>query len=185
MTPLRPIAMALLGALVALTTQVWANTGTMLRDDQLRATAAATAPVIAQVPRGANVEVLGRQGGWTQIRVGGRTGWVRMLSVRSSETVQRDVGRELAGVIGMGTRQADPSRVVAVAGVRGLTLTEQQLKEARFNAQELERLERYAVSRKEAQAFAREGGLVARAVDYIPAPAQARRQSSPWEEPQW
>lgn len=185
MKRLRYIATVLLGWLLAWAMPVWANTGTMLRDDQLRAAASATAPVLAQVQRGANVEVLGRQGGWTQIRVGGRTGWVRMLSVRTSDTAQRDVGGELAGVIGMGTRQADPGRVVAVAGVRGLTLTEQQLKEARFNAQELERLERYAVSRAEAQAFAREGGLVARAVDYIPAPAQARRQSSPWEEPQW
>ncbi|MFN3593334.1 MAG: SH3 domain-containing protein [Thiobacillaceae bacterium] len=183
MTRLRYIATVLLSWLLAWAMPVWASTGTMLRDDHLRGAASATAPVIAQVARGANVEVLGRQGGWTQIRVGGRTGWVRMLSVRTSDTAQRDVGGELAGVIGMGTRQADPGRVVAVAGVRGLT--ERQLKEARFNAQELERLERYAVSRAEAQAFAREGGLVARAVDYIPAPTQASRQSSPWEESQW
>lgn len=183
MTRLRYIGLALLGWLLASATPVWANTGTLLRDEPLRASASASAAVVTQVARGTSVEVLARQGGWTQIRVGGRTGWVRMLSVRTSEGAQRDVGGELAGVIGMGARQADPGRVVAVAGVRGLT--EQQLKEARFNAQELERLERYAVSRAEAQAFAREGGLTARAVDYIPAPTQARRQSSPWEETQW
>ena len=175
----------LLGVVLTLASPAWASTGTMLRDDRLRAFASATAPVLTQVARGTNVEVLGRQGGWTQVRVGGHTGWVRMLSVRTSETAQRDVGGELAGVIGMGTRQADPGRIVAVAGVRGLTLNEQQLRQARFNAEELERLERYAASGAEAQSFAREGGLNARVVDYIPAPAQARQQSSPWEEAQW
>lgn len=185
MTYMRYIATVLLGWLLAAAIPVWANTGSLLRDEPLRAAASATAPVLARLARGTSVEVLDRKGGWTQIRVAGRTGWVRMLSVRTSETTQRDVGAELAGAIGMGTRQADPNRVVAVAGVRGLTLTEQQLKSARFNAQELERLERYTVSRAEAQAFAREGGLVARAVDYLPVPAQAQRQTSPWEETQW
>lgn len=183
MTLLRYARPALLGALLLLAWPAWSASGTMIRDDQLRAAASATAAVTAQVPRGASVEVLVREGGWTQIRVGGRTGWVRMLSVRSTDSAQRDVGGELAGVIGMGTRQADPSRVVAVAGVRGLN--EQDLKAARFNAQELERLDRYVVSRAEAQAFAREGGLSARTLDYLPAPTQANRQTSPWGEPQW
>lgn len=182
MTVLRYARPAFLGALLLLAWPAWSASGVMLREDQLRVAASATAAVMAQVPKGANVEVLARQGGWTQIRVGGRTGWVRMLSVRATETAPRDVGGELAGVIGMGARQADPGRVVAVAGVRGLN--EQDLKAAHFNAQELERLERFAVSRAEALAFAREGGLVARPIDYLPAPAQAERRSSPWEEPQ-
>lgn len=183
MTSLRYARQAVLGAFLFLTWPAWSASGAMIRDDQLRAAASATAAVTAQVPRGANVEVLARQGGWTQIRVSGRTGWVRMLSVRTFDTAQRDVGGELAGVIGMGTRQADPGRVVSVAGVRGLS--EQDLKAAPFNAQELERLDRYAVSRTEAQSFAREGGLAARSIDYLPAPAQANRESSPWGETQW
>ncbi|MGQ9686191.1 MAG: SH3 domain-containing protein [Thiobacillaceae bacterium] len=183
MTLLRYARHAVLSAFLFMACPAWSASGTMLRDDQLRAAASASAAVMAQVPRGASVEVLARQGGWTQIRVSGRTGWVRMLSVRTTDSSRRDVGGELAGVVGMGTRQADPSRVVSVAGVRGLS--PQDLQAARFDAQELERLDRYAVSRAEAQAFAREGGLAARRVDYLPAPAQGERQSSPWEEPQW
>lgn len=181
MTSIRLARCAVLGAFLFMAWPAWSASGTMIREDQLRAAASATAAVTAQVPRGASVEVLARRGGWIQIRVFGRTGWVRMLSVRTTDSTQRDVGGELAGVIGMGTRQADPSRVVSVAGVRGLS--EQELKAARFDAQELERLDRYAVSRAEAQVFAREGGLNARRVDYLPAPTQD--QSSPWEEPQW
>lgn len=183
MTSLRSARHVLLWALLLLPWPTWSTSGTMIRDDQLRAAASATAAVTAQVPKGASVEVLSRQGGWTQIRVGGRTGWVRMLSVRSAESAQRDVGGELAGVIGMGTRQADPGRVVAVAGVRGLSA--QELKAARFNAQELDRLERYAVSRAEAEAFARAGGLTAQRLDYLPAPERNERQASPWGEAQW
>ncbi len=172
-----------LGILLLVALPAWSASGTMIRDDQLRAAASTTAAVTAQVPKGAGVEVLARQGGWTQIRVSGRTGWVRMLSVRTTGAAQRDVGGELAGVIGLGTRKADPGRVVSVAGVRGLS--EQDLKAARFNAQEVELLERYVVSRSEAQSFAREGGLAARSIDYLPAPAQDNRQTSPWGEPQW
>ncbi len=161
----------------------WASSGILLRDEALRAAASATAPVTAQVAKGASVEVLSRQGGWTQIRVSGRTGWVRMLSVRTTESVQRDVGGELAGVIGLGSRQADPSRVVSVAGVRGLT--EQDLRNAQFSAQEIERLERYAVSPDEARAFARQGGLAAQRLDYLPTPGRGGTRSSPWEETQW
>lgn len=183
MTSLSHARLFLLSTFLLAALPAWSAGGTMIRDDQLRAAASATAAVMAQVPRGAAVEVLARQGGWTQIRVSGRTGWVRMLSVRTTETAQRDVGGELAGVIGMGTRQADPGRVVSVAGVRGLS--EQDLKAARFNAQELELLDRYAVSRNAAQSFAREGGLAARSIDYLPAPAQSDRQSSPWGDAQW
>jgi uncharacterized protein YgiM (DUF1202 family) len=183
MISLRLALNTLWGAFLLLAWPVWSASGTMIRDDQLRAAASATSAVVAQVPKGAGVEVLARQSGWIQIRVGGRTGWVRLLSVRTSEAAQRDVGGELAGVIGMGTRQADPSRVVSVAGVRGLDV--QDLKAGRFNEQELERLDRHAVGRPEAQSFAREGGLAARPLDYLPAPAQTNRQSSPWGEPQW
>lgn len=183
MTSIRLARCAVLGAFLFMTWPAWSASGTMLREDQLRAAASATAAVTARVPSGASVEVLARQGGWLQIRVSGRTGWVRMLSVRTTDTARRDVGGELAGVIGMGARQADPSRVVSVAGVRGLS--PQDLQAGRFDAQELERLDRYAVSRAEAQVFAREGGLAARRVDYLPSPAQAERQSSPLEEPQW
>lgn len=183
MSPLSAARAVLLCALLLYAGAALAATGTLLRDETLRATPSATAAATAELSKGANVEILARQGGWLQVRAGSKTGWVRLLSVRASAASQRDVGGELAGVIGMGTRQADPGRVVSVAGVRGLS--EQDLKAARFNAQELELLDRYAVSRAAAQAFAREAGLASRSIDYLPAPAQNERQSNPWGEPQW
>jgi hypothetical protein len=160
----------------------FAASGTMIREDDLRASPSATAAVLARVPGGTSVEVLGRQGGWTQVRVGARTGWVRMLSVRGGVSAQRDVGAELAGVVGLGTRPADPGRVVAVAGVRGLT--ELDLKAAPFNSQELDRLEAYAVNRAEAQSFARQAALAARPLDYLPAPRKDQPNAT-WGDAQW
>lgn len=181
MTLMRSARYAVLSALLFVAWPAWSASGTMLREDKLRAAASATAAVLAKVPKGASVEVLARQGGWLRIRASGKTGWVRMLSVRTRASAQRDVGGELAGLVGMGTQQADSSRVVSVAGVRGLS--PQDLQTAQFDAKELARLDRYAVSLTDAQVFAREGGLAAQRVDYLPAPAQAKQ--SPWEELQW
>ncbi len=182
MQAMRMIRYALLGLFLPLAWPVWPASGTMIREDELRASPSATAAVLARVPGGASVEVLARQGGWTQVRVGTRTGWVRMLSVRGGVSAQRDVGAELAGVVGLGTRPADPGRVVAVAGVRGLT--ELDLKAAPFNSQELGRLDTYAVDRAGAQSFARQAALAARPLDYLPAPRKAQPNAT-WEDAQW
>ncbi|MDW8322508.1 MAG: SH3 domain-containing protein [Burkholderiales bacterium] len=178
----RPWVGGLTAAWIAVVSSAHAAQGVLLRDESLRAAASATAAVTGQAARGSVVEVLARQGGWMQVRTNGRTGWVRMLSVRLSEGGERVSGADLAGVVGLGTRQADPSRVVAVAGMRGLT--EQELRAARFNAEELARLDGYAVGRAEAEAFAREEGLAPRALAYLPAPARNRSRVNTWEEPQ-
>lgn len=171
---------AALAANLLLACAAWAGPGVMIREDQLRSAASPTAAVTGKVSKGASVEVLSRQGGWTQIRAAGKTGWVRLLSVRAGAAAQSDVGGELGAVLGMGTRQSDPSRVVSVAGVRGLN--EEDLKAARYSPQEIERLERYAVGRGEAEQFARQAGLASRQVEYLPAPVKQAGADSPWGE---
>jgi hypothetical protein len=81
-------------------------------------------------------------------------------------------------VVGAATTQSDPSRVVAVAGLRGLN--DEQLKQAKFNADELARMEAQAVSAAQARSFAGQSGLVAANVPALPAPRPAQ-SSSPWE----
>lgn len=152
---------------------VWAAPGVMLRDDSLRSAPAATAPVLGTVAKGQTVEMLGRQGAWSQIQVGNRTGWVRLLSVRGGAAAQTDVAGELAGVLALGTTRRDPGRVVAVAGVRGLS--EEELKLAQYDPRQIERLESYAVTQAEAARFAAEAGLARRELAYLPAPQSAAR----------
>lgn len=158
----------------------WAASGVMLRDEVLRGAASATAPQVGNVARGAGVEVLARQGGWTQVRVGGRTGWVRVLSVRADAPASTAA---LGGLVEAGTTRRDPSQVVAVAGLRGLT--EEQLKTARFDAAELARLHQYAATRADAEQFARAAALQRRELGYLARPAGEgdRRDASPWQSP--
>lgn len=139
----------------------WAAQGTLIKDDDLRSSPSASASRIASVDKGSAVEVLGRQGGWTQIRAEGRTGWVRILSVRTSVTTGSPA--DLAAL----TSRRD-GQVVAVAGLRGLN--EEELRTARFSAGELMQLDRYQVDQAEARSFARAANLVSRQVAYLPEP---------------
>jgi hypothetical protein len=149
----------LLLALLAL--PAWADTGSMIRDDTLRSAPSASAAKVASVSKGSSVEVLARQGGWTQIRAGSHTGWVRILSVRGSVS-----GSSAGDLAALASRR--DNQVVAVAGLRGLN--EEELKAARFNPQELMLLDRYQVDQTEAKRFARAANLVARQIPYLPAP---------------
>lgn len=154
-------------------TPAWAASGTMIKSDAMRQSASASAASVGQVGKGDSVEVLARQGGWTQIRYSGMTGWVRILSVKVAGD---STGGSALGLLELGTSRRDPSRVVAVAGVRGLN--EEELRGARFNASELLRLDQYLSSRNDAEQFARVAGLRARDVAYIDPPKQ-QRQSAP------
>lgn len=144
---------------------VWAAPGTMIKDEDLRATPSGTAAKVASVGKGSSVEVLARQGGWTQVRAGGRTGWVRILSVRT--TVSTTGAGDLAAL----TAKRD-GQVVAVAGLRGLN--EEELKTAKFNLQELKLLDGYKSDQAGATRFARAANLVSRQVAYLPEPKPER-----------
>ena len=119
-----------------------AASGTMIKNDDLRASAASGSALVGRASKGATVEVLKRQGGWTQIKHAEKTGWVRILSVR---LVADSGGNLLGGLAQLGGSRPDSRRVVAVAGLRGLN--EAELRGARFNATELARLDQYVCSR--------------------------------------
>lgn len=145
--------------------QAWAVTGTMIKADALKAGATTASATVGQVGKGATVEVLQRQGGWTQVKHGSATGWVRILSVRLAAGSSASA---LGGIVQMGSSRADSSRVVAVAGLRGLT--EDELRGARFNANELGRLHQFASSRADAEQFARGARLQSARIAYIKRP---------------
>lgn len=153
----------------------WAIDGVMLRDDSLRATASTAAKTLGKVNKGSKVGLLARQGGWTQVRANGKTGWVHLLSVRSNVPTGASKP-DLAGVVTL-TEKRDPNKVVAVAGLRGLT--EEELRKAQYDGQEMQRLEQQATASAEARRFAEEGQLGSRQVAYLPAPKPATDNTSP------
>jgi len=151
-------------SLALLALPVWAAPGTMIKDEELKSSPSASAANVAGVAKGSAVEVLARQGGWTQVRANGRTGWVRILSVRGS--VSTGSAADLAALTAKREGQ-----VVAVAGLRGLN--EEELKAAKFNAQELQLLDRYRSDDADATGFARAANLARRQVPYLPDPKPA------------
>lgn len=162
----------LLGAVLSVST-VQAAPGTLLRDESLRSQASATAPVTARVSRGTAVDIVTRRGGWLQVRTARAEGWVRLLSVRAGQGGSGGAG--LGDMVGVATRRSDPSRVVSVAGVRGLS--EDQLRQARFDADELARLDNHTATLPQARSHASRAGLASVNVPALPRP-QAHMEPS-------
>lgn len=167
-----PVALALCAAW----TPAWAASGTVLRAEKLYSQPSATSKVAASVAKGASVEILAKQGGWLRVKAGKSTGWIRLLSVRAGTGGLGGTG--VRDVVGAATTKSDPSRVVAVAGLRGLN--EEDLKQAKFNAAELARMETRNVSAAQARSFASQSGLAAVSVPDLPRP-QAQKPSSTWD----
>lgn len=153
--------------------------GLALKDENLLAQPSASASSIGKMAKGSSVDIVAKQGGWLQVKVGKTQGWVRLLSVRAGAGGAG--GNGLAGVAGVAsaaTQKSDPSRVVAVAGVRGLN--EEDLKSAKYSAEEMARLDKYAVSAAQAQAFADKSGLKSQNVAGLPKPKVEPQSSSPF-----
>jgi len=158
------------------TASAWAATGTVLRNEKLYSQPSSGSAVAADVAKGTSVNILSKQGGWLRVTAGRTTGWIRLLSVRAGEGGVGGAG--LGDVVGAATTRSDPSRVVAVAGLRGLN--DEDLKQAKFNAEELARLNSWQVTPSQAQTFASQSGLATVKVTSLPDPKPAK-SSSPWE----
>ncbi|HMA12381.1 MAG TPA: SH3 domain-containing protein [Steroidobacteraceae bacterium] len=163
-------------ALWAASASAWAAPGTVLRAEKLYSQPAATSKVTASVPKGARVEILSKQGGWLRVQSGKSTGWIRLLSVRAGAGGLGGTG--VGDVVGAATTKSNPSRVVAVAGLRGLN--DEDLKQAKFNGDELARMEGHNVTAAQARSFAGKAGLAAVNVPELPKPKTAQ-SSSTWE----
>jgi hypothetical protein len=157
----------LLGTLLLAAQAAWAaDTGTLLKTDELKAEPFRDAKKLATLVSGDKVSILGKDGGWYKVKSAKGSGWVRMLSIRKGEV--RKSGGDAAGLLGVASGRAGTGKVVATTGIRGLN--EEDLKSARFNVEELKLAESYATPRADAQKFAAQAKLEARQMDYLPEP---------------
>lgn len=161
--------------LLAAATSAQAASGTVLRNEKIYSQPSSGSAVAANVAKGTGVNVVSKQGGWLRVTSGRTTGWIRLLSVRMGEGGLSSSG--LSDVAGAATTRSDPSRVVAVAGLRGLN--DEDLKQAKFNPDELARLDAWSVTNAQASKYAGQAGLVAVNVPSLPEPKQ-EQSSSPW-----
>ena len=163
-------------ALCLATASALAAPGTVLRNDKLYSQPSAASKAAGSVSKGASVNILAKQGGWLRVTSGTSTGWIRLLSVRAGAGGLGGAG--LGDVVGVATTRSDPSRVVAVAGLRGLN--DEDLKQAKFNGAELAKLNTWQATPAQARSFAAQAGLKTANVAALPAP-QPAQSSSPWE----
>jgi hypothetical protein len=147
-----------------------ADTGTLLKADQLRAEPFRDANAVATLAPGDRIEILQRQGGWFRVKTAKGAGWVRMLSVRRGEAGKANAKGEVTGLLSLVSGRAGTGKVVATTGIRGLN--EEQLKAAKYSESELKLSDSLVVGRAEAAKFAARGKLAPRAIDYLPAPTQ-------------
>jgi len=131
-----------------------AETGSALKNDNLRAEPYADAKVSGSFKRGDSLEILKKQGAWLQVKTRKSTGWVRLLSVKRGTAT---TGNQAAGVLAVASGRAGTGQVVSTTGVRGLS--EQELKAAKFNETEVKTLESYTLSAEQGQQFAKAGNL--------------------------
>lgn len=140
--------------------------GTALKADEIKSEPFSDAKSIATLAVGDKVGILNRDGGWLNIKSAKGSGWVRMLSIRKGDASKG--GGDLAGVLGMVSGRAGTGKVVSTTGIRGLN--EEELKTARFNADELKLAESFFTTRVEAEKFAKNGKLKSQQFDYLPEP---------------
>lgn len=139
--------------------------GAMSKADNMKAEPFRDAKSVKALAVGEKLDILSKQGGWFKVKAGKSTGWVHMLSVRKGDA--KKGASQTSGLLALSSGRAGTGKVVATTGVRGLN--EEELKAATFNEAELQRAEANASSKADAAAFAKQGKLVARSFDYLPA----------------
>jgi len=148
-----------------------AEYGYTLSSTELKDAPFTDANTLATLPEKTKVEIISRQGAWLQVKEQ-QKGWVRLLSVRIGEgsTMSGDSG--LKSLVNLGLGRSSSTGVTVATGVRGLS--EADLKNARPNPQELEKLRRMTIPPAEAQKFAASAKLSAQQINYLPEPAQTQ-----------
>ncbi len=136
------------------------ETGTVLKADILRVEPFADAKTTGNLNKNDAVDILSKKGAWLQVKSKSASGWVRILSVKRG-------GASASGsnIADIASGRAGTGKVVATTGIRGLSAEE--LKAAKFNEDEMKKMESHAVSASDAQKFASAGGLSSIQLAYL------------------
>jgi hypothetical protein len=153
------------------------TTGTLARNEPLRAEARDDATTVQKLNKGAKVQVLFREGAWYRVDHDGQLGWVRLYWVRTGgakvERANAAPVRSIADSIAAARSRRNQNQITASLGVRGLS--EEELKGAHYDAEQLAKLDKLAVDTAAAERFAAAGPVTGRSVDEITAGRSSRR----------
>lgn len=139
-----------------------ADAGTALKMDKLRAEPFADAKTVGSLNKNDSVDILSKKGAWLKVKSKKSTGWVRLLSVKRGSVSKSN---HASGIANVASGRAGTGKVVSTTGIRGLSAEE--LKAAKFNEEEMKKLESYALSAADAQNFAKAGGVNTTQLSYF------------------
>ena len=152
-----------------------------VRATEVQAQSQSDAATLATLPENTRVDVLRRSGAWSEIKTtNGQTGWVRMMSLRFDGGAAQPEGRDgTDNSVSALTKLLSTGRTSGTAtvttGVRGLS--EADLQNARANPAELQRMQRYAVQKDAAHAFAQRTKLSPVQIEYLLEPVPVHQNT--------
>ena len=133
---------------------------TAIKADSLRKEPFADAQSVGSLNKNDSVEILNKKGAWLQVKSKKSTGWVRLLSVKRGGASSSD-----SAISDVASGRTGTGKVVSTTGIRGLSAEE--LKAAKFNEDEMKKMESYQTSASDAKSYAAAGGLSASKMDYL------------------
>jgi hypothetical protein len=138
------------------------DAGTALKIDTIRAEPFADANTVGNLNKNESVDILNKKGAWLQIKTKKSAGWVRILSVKRGGVSGNN---NTKGVLDLASGRAGTGQVVSSTGIRGLSA--EDLKAAKFNEEEMKKLESHTLTPNDGQQFANSGGLNAIKMAYL------------------
>lgn len=143
---------------------VAAELGTALKAETIKKEPYSDAKTVGMLAVGDKVTIVKKEGGWLSVKSAKGGGWVRMLSIRKGDA--KNSKNLVESLKGLSSGRAGTGTVVATTGIRGLN--EEELKSAKFDAEQVNLAESFMTTRAEAQAFANQAKLKSRGLDYLP-----------------
>jgi uncharacterized protein YgiM (DUF1202 family) len=156
-----------------------AETAVTTRNTELQAKAQSDAATLATLPANTSVEVVGRQGGWSQVKASGKDGWIRLLHLKfNSSGAASGSGSSdpLAGLNNLLSSGRTSNSATTTQGIKGLTA--EKVKDANPDPAEFKKMQGYAVSKSVAQSFSHKNKLASAKVEYLANPAPVRGEST-------
>jgi hypothetical protein len=136
------------------------DSATAIKTDTLRAEPFADAKTVGSINKNDSVEILTKKGAWLKVKSKKSTGWVRLLSVKRG-----GASTSGSGLSDIASGRTGTGKVVSTTGIRGLSAEE--LKAAKFNEDEMKKMESYQTSASDAKNYAAAGGLSANKMSYL------------------
>ena len=136
------------------------DAGTALKADTLRAEPFADAKTVGSLNKNDALEILTKKGAWLQVKTKSKTGWVRILSVKRG-----GVSSSTSSIADVASGRTGTGKVVSTTGIRGLSA--EDLKAAKFNEEEMKKMESHMLTPADGQSFASAGGLTATKTAYL------------------